>query len=72
MFERCQRKRLTLTPHYDPRVVDHVVSEVLLVFKSFEEELTKAEDEAKRRVEEKKRREEEEKLRKEEEEKQRK
>ncbi|MCI63080.1 hypothetical protein A2U01_0084337, partial [Trifolium medium] len=46
----------TLTPHYDPRVEDFVVNEVLSVFKSFEEELTKAEKEANRRVEEEKRR----------------
>ncbi|MCH98976.1 hypothetical protein A2U01_0019986, partial [Trifolium medium] len=29
MFERCKRKRLTLTPHYDPRVEEMVVNEVL-------------------------------------------
>ncbi|MCI92639.1 hypothetical protein A2U01_0113935, partial [Trifolium medium] len=56
MVERCQRKRLTLTPHYDPRVEDHVINDVLSAFKSFEDELVKAEEEAKRRVEEEKRR----------------
>ncbi|MCI70605.1 hypothetical protein A2U01_0091868, partial [Trifolium medium] len=52
MVERCNRKRLTLTPHYNPRVEDYVVNEVLLVFKYFEEELSKAEEEEKRRIEE--------------------
>ncbi|MCI62914.1 hypothetical protein A2U01_0084171, partial [Trifolium medium] len=42
------------------RVEDYVVNEVLLVFKSFDEELSKAEEEAKRREEEEKRRQEEE------------
>ncbi|MCI28765.1 hypothetical protein A2U01_0049967 [Trifolium medium] len=56
MFERCNRKRLTLTPHYDPRVEEIVVYEVLSVFKTFDEELTKAEEEEKRRLEEEKRR----------------
>ncbi|MCI45896.1 hypothetical protein A2U01_0067135, partial [Trifolium medium] len=56
MVERCKRKRLTLTPHYDPRVEEFVVNEVLSVFKMFEEEETKAEEEAKRREEEEKRR----------------
>ncbi|MCI87294.1 hypothetical protein A2U01_0108576, partial [Trifolium medium] len=40
--ERCQVKRLTLTPHYDPRVEDFVVNEVLSVFKQAEEEEVKA------------------------------
>ncbi|MCI21696.1 hypothetical protein A2U01_0042865, partial [Trifolium medium] len=56
MVERCQRKRLTLTPHYDPRVENFVVNEVLSLFKQFEEDQTKAEKEAKRREEEEKRR----------------
>ncbi|MCI89276.1 hypothetical protein A2U01_0110564, partial [Trifolium medium] len=51
MFERCNRKRLTLTPHYDPRVEDMVVNEVLSAFNLFEEELVKAEEEEKRRKE---------------------
>ncbi|MCI38943.1 hypothetical protein A2U01_0060172, partial [Trifolium medium] len=72
MVECCKRKRLTLTPHYDSRVEDFVVNEVLSLFKQVEEEFVKAEEEAKRREEEEQRkREEEEKLRKEEEEKQR-
>ncbi|MCI39232.1 hypothetical protein A2U01_0060463, partial [Trifolium medium] len=54
MVERCNRKRLTLAPHYDPRVEDFVVNEVLSVFKSFEEELTKAEEEKRRFEEEEK------------------
>ncbi|MCI48883.1 hypothetical protein A2U01_0070126, partial [Trifolium medium] len=49
-------KRLTLTPHYDPRVEDYVVNDVLSVFKLFDEELSKAEEEAKRIEEEEKRR----------------
>ncbi|MCI82892.1 hypothetical protein A2U01_0104166, partial [Trifolium medium] len=31
--ERSKVKRLNLTPHYDPRVEDFVVNEVLTVFK---------------------------------------
>ncbi|MCI64937.1 hypothetical protein A2U01_0086195, partial [Trifolium medium] len=45
MVECCNRKRLTLTPHYDPRVEEFVVNEVLSVFKMFEEEEVKAEEE---------------------------
>ncbi|MCI30595.1 hypothetical protein A2U01_0051805, partial [Trifolium medium] len=56
MVERCQRKRLTLTPHYDPRVEEIVVNDVLSMFKLFEEEQNKAEEEAKRIKEEEKRR----------------
>ncbi|MCI83027.1 hypothetical protein A2U01_0104302, partial [Trifolium medium] len=50
--ERSKVKRLTLTPHYDPRVEDFVVNEVLTLFKQAEEEEVKAEEEAKRRQEE--------------------
>ncbi|MCI47062.1 hypothetical protein A2U01_0068303, partial [Trifolium medium] len=57
----CNRKRLTLTPHYDPRVEDFVISEVLSVFKSFEEEQAKAEAEKRRLKEEEKKKKEEEK-----------
>ncbi|MCI34330.1 hypothetical protein A2U01_0055549, partial [Trifolium medium] len=32
MIECCNRKILTVTPHYDPRVEDFVVNEVLSVF----------------------------------------
>ncbi|MCI82427.1 hypothetical protein A2U01_0103701, partial [Trifolium medium] len=52
MVERCKRKRLTLTAHYDPRVEEFVVNEVLSVFKMSEEEEIKAEEEEKRRKEE--------------------
>ncbi|MCI49836.1 hypothetical protein A2U01_0071080, partial [Trifolium medium] len=52
MVERCRRKILTLTPHYDPRVEDFVVNKVLSVFKLAEEEEAKAEEEEKRRKEE--------------------
>ncbi|MCI68653.1 hypothetical protein A2U01_0089914, partial [Trifolium medium] len=38
MVECCKRKRLTLTPHYDPRLEEFVVNDVLSVFKMFEEE----------------------------------
>ncbi|MCI62091.1 hypothetical protein A2U01_0083348, partial [Trifolium medium] len=48
MVERCKRKRLTLTPHYDPRVEEFVVNDVLSVFKMFEEEQIKAEEEKRR------------------------
>ncbi|MCI51649.1 hypothetical protein A2U01_0072893, partial [Trifolium medium] len=44
MVERCRRKRLTMTPHYDPRVEDFMVNEVLSVFKQAEEEEVKAEE----------------------------
>ncbi|MCI46498.1 hypothetical protein A2U01_0067738, partial [Trifolium medium] len=60
--ERCKRKRLTLTPHYDPRVEEIVVNEVLSAFNLFEEELVKAEEEEKRRKEEEEKKEQEEKL----------
>ncbi|MCI21707.1 hypothetical protein A2U01_0042876, partial [Trifolium medium] len=50
--ERCQAKRLTLTPHYDIRVEDFVVNEVLSVFKKAEEDEVKAKEEAKKRQEE--------------------
>ncbi|MCI75928.1 hypothetical protein A2U01_0097197, partial [Trifolium medium] len=46
------------TPHYDPRVEEFVVNEVLTVFKKAEEEEAKAEEEAKRRQEEEKRKQE--------------
>ncbi|MCI55036.1 hypothetical protein A2U01_0076286, partial [Trifolium medium] len=46
------RKRLTLTPHYDPRVEEFVVNDVLSVFKLFEEGEVKAEEEENRRKEE--------------------
>ncbi|MCI50520.1 hypothetical protein A2U01_0071764, partial [Trifolium medium] len=49
---RCNRKRLTLTPHYDPRVEEFVVNEVLSMFKQYEEEWLKAEEEEKRRSKE--------------------
>ncbi|MCI27687.1 hypothetical protein A2U01_0048887, partial [Trifolium medium] len=49
---RCKRKRLTLTPHYDPRVEEFVVNDVLSVFKHFEDERVKAEEEEKRRKKE--------------------
>ncbi|MCI93324.1 hypothetical protein A2U01_0114622, partial [Trifolium medium] len=45
--ERCKVKRLTLTPHYDPRVEEFVVNKVLSVFKQAEEEEVKAEEEEK-------------------------
>ncbi|MCI35446.1 hypothetical protein A2U01_0056667, partial [Trifolium medium] len=52
-FVECSKvKRLTLTPHYDPRVDNFVVNEVLTVFKQEKEEEIKAEEEAKRRQEE--------------------
>ncbi|MCI35129.1 hypothetical protein A2U01_0056350, partial [Trifolium medium] len=44
----------TLTPHYDPRVEEIVMNEVLSVFNRFEEERIKAEEEEKRRKEEEK------------------
>ncbi|MCI49995.1 hypothetical protein A2U01_0071239, partial [Trifolium medium] len=47
--ERSEVKRLTLTPHYDPRVEDFVLNDVLNLFKLTEEEEVKAEEEAKRR-----------------------
>ncbi|MCI43953.1 hypothetical protein A2U01_0065192, partial [Trifolium medium] len=56
MVERCNRKRLTLAPHYDPRVEEYVVNEVLSAFNLFEEESVKAEEEEKRRVEEEEKR----------------
>ncbi|MCI39875.1 hypothetical protein A2U01_0061107, partial [Trifolium medium] len=64
IFERCNRKRLTLIPHYDLRVEEIVVNEVLSAFNLFEEEFVKAEEEKKRRkeAEEKRQQEEEEKL----------
>ncbi|MCI37189.1 hypothetical protein A2U01_0058413 [Trifolium medium] len=46
-IEHSKVKRLTLTPHYDPRVEEFVVNEVLTVFKQAEEEKIKAEEEAK-------------------------
>ncbi|MCI23541.1 hypothetical protein A2U01_0044722, partial [Trifolium medium] len=57
--ERCKVKRLTLTPHYDPRVEEFVVNEVLSMFKQAEEEEAKAEEEEKRKQEEEKRQQEE-------------
>ncbi|MCI77483.1 hypothetical protein A2U01_0098753, partial [Trifolium medium] len=44
MFERCRRKRLTLTPHYDPRVEEFVVNEVLSLVKQVDDEEVKAEE----------------------------
>ncbi|MCI50229.1 hypothetical protein A2U01_0071473, partial [Trifolium medium] len=56
-FVECSNvKRLTLTPHYDPRVEDFVINEVLTVFNQAEEEEVKAEEEAKRRQEEEEKR----------------
>ncbi|MCI40279.1 hypothetical protein A2U01_0061512, partial [Trifolium medium] len=74
MVERCNRKRLTLTPDYDPRIVDHVVNEMVLVLNALEEEFFKAEEKEKNRLEEEenRKREEEKKNRIEEEEKMRK
>ncbi|MCI03156.1 hypothetical protein A2U01_0024191, partial [Trifolium medium] len=43
MVERSKRKRLTLTPHYDQRVEEFVMNEVLSVFNQFENERIKAE-----------------------------
>ncbi|MCI75911.1 hypothetical protein A2U01_0097180, partial [Trifolium medium] len=60
MVECCNRKRLTLTPYYDPVFVEMVMNKVLSDLNLFEEELVKAEEEEKRRLEEEKRRKEEE------------
>ncbi|MCI51020.1 hypothetical protein A2U01_0072264, partial [Trifolium medium] len=60
-IERIKVKRLTLTPHYDPRVEDFVVNEVLIVFKQGKEEEVKTEEEAKRRQEEEEKKKQEEK-----------
>ncbi|MCI37141.1 hypothetical protein A2U01_0058365, partial [Trifolium medium] len=68
MVERCNRKRLTLTPDYDPVVVDHVANEIVLALNALEEDFVKAEEEEKKRLEEEENRrriEEEEKMRKE-------
>ncbi|MCI56999.1 hypothetical protein A2U01_0078250, partial [Trifolium medium] len=52
-IERSKVKRLTLTLHYDPRVEEFVVNEMLAVFKQAEdEEEIKAEEEAKQRQKE--------------------
>ncbi|MCI50874.1 hypothetical protein A2U01_0072118, partial [Trifolium medium] len=57
--ERCKVKRLTLTLHYDPRVEEFVVNEVLSLFEQAEAVEVKAEEEEKRRKEEEKKKEEE-------------
>ncbi|MCI44648.1 hypothetical protein A2U01_0065887, partial [Trifolium medium] len=46
-------KRLTLTPHYDPRVEEFVVNEMLSLFEQAEEAEVKAEEEEKKRQQEK-------------------
>ncbi|MCI51437.1 hypothetical protein A2U01_0072681, partial [Trifolium medium] len=60
--ERCKVKRLTLTPHYDLRVEEFVVKDVLPLFEKAEEEEVKAEQEQKIRKEEEDKKEQEEKL----------
>ncbi|MCI84054.1 hypothetical protein A2U01_0105330, partial [Trifolium medium] len=52
MVERCNRKRLTITPDYDPLVVDFVANEMVLALNALEEECVKAEEEKKKRLEE--------------------
>ncbi|MCI52942.1 hypothetical protein A2U01_0074188, partial [Trifolium medium] len=52
MVDRCNRKRLTQTPHYDPIFEEMVMNKVLSDFNLFEEEFFKAEEEEKRRKEE--------------------
>ncbi|MCI68454.1 hypothetical protein A2U01_0089715, partial [Trifolium medium] len=45
MVERCNRKRLTITPDFDPFVVNHVTNEMVLALNAVEEEFVKAEEE---------------------------
>ncbi|MCI37439.1 hypothetical protein A2U01_0058663, partial [Trifolium medium] len=52
--ERAQVKRLTLNPHYDPRVEDFVVNEVLTVFNQAQEEELRLEEELRKQDEEQK------------------
>ncbi|MCI72466.1 hypothetical protein A2U01_0093729, partial [Trifolium medium] len=52
MVERCNRKRLTITPDFDPFIVDHITNAMVLAFNIEEEEFVKAEEEEKKRVEE--------------------
>ncbi|MCI40962.1 hypothetical protein A2U01_0062195, partial [Trifolium medium] len=44
MVECCSRKRLTITPDYDPFVVDFVANEMVLALNALEE-VVKAEEE---------------------------
>ncbi|MCI56819.1 hypothetical protein A2U01_0078070, partial [Trifolium medium] len=60
MVECCSRRRLTMTPYYDPVFVEMVMNKILSDLNLFEEEVVKAEEEEKRRLEEEKKKKQEE------------